>query len=92
MGRQEVEESLRDYFITKIDGQPSKKDLSKLKMELSKGLASIPTQNGGGWHGHIGLIIPDTEYITFSYGNAHYNILPKAVPYPATVATTALVR
>jgi hypothetical protein len=46
--KQDVEDSLKDYFITKIDGQPTKKDLSKLKLELSEGLASIPTLNGGG--------------------------------------------
>eukprot|EP00804_Cyclotella_cryptica_P027146 CCRYP_016073-RA/>CCRYP_016073-RA protein AED:0.47 eAED:0.54 QI:0/0/0/1/0/0/3/0/110 len=43
--KQDVEESLKDYFITKIDGQPSEEAISKLKLELSEGLASIPTLN-----------------------------------------------
>ena len=64
--KQDVKESLKDYFITKIDGQPSKEAISKLKLELSEGLASIPTLNGGGQHGHIGLIIPTAEYTTFA--------------------------
>jgi len=46
--KQDVEESLKDYFITKIDGQPSEEAISKLKLELSKGLASILTLNSGG--------------------------------------------
>jgi hypothetical protein len=46
--KQDLEESLKDYFIIKIDGQPSKEAISKLKLELSEGLASILTHNGGG--------------------------------------------
>ena len=58
--------------------------MSKLKLELSKGLASIPTTNGGGQHGHIGLIIPHDEYITFLHGNAPYNELTNPGPFPTT--------
>jgi hypothetical protein len=90
--KQDVEDSLKDYFITKIDGQPTEKDFSKLKLELSKGLASIPTLNGGGHHGHIGLIIPNAEYTTFSHGNTPYNILDNPGPYPSTVDPDPLVR
>ena len=57
--KQDVEDSLKDYPITRIDGQPTEEALTQLKLELAKGLASIPTLNGGGRHGHIGLIIPD---------------------------------
>ena len=56
--KQDTEDSLKDYFITRIEGQPTEQDLSKLKLELSEGLANIPTKNGGGQHGHIGMIIP----------------------------------
>eukprot|EP00804_Cyclotella_cryptica_P025977 CCRYP_002794-RA/>CCRYP_002794-RA protein AED:0.40 eAED:0.40 QI:0/0/0/1/0/0.5/2/0/349 len=90
--KQDVEDSLKDYFITKINRQPTEKDLSKLKLELSEGLASIPTLNGGGHHGHIGLIIPNAEYTTFSNGNAPYNIVNNPGPYPATVDPDPLVR
>jgi hypothetical protein len=90
--KQDVEESLKDYFITKIDGQPSEEAITKLKLELSEGLASIPTLNGGGRHGHIGLIIPTTEYTTFSHNNTPYDILTNPGPYPTTVDTDAVVR
>ena len=91
--KQDLEESLKDYFITKIDGQPSKEAISKLKLELSEGLASILNHNGGGWHGHIGLIIPTTEYTTFSHNNnTPYDILDNPGPYPMTVDLDDLVR
>ena len=90
--KQDVEESLKDYFITKIDGQPSKEAISKLKLELSEGLASIPTLNGGGRHGHIGLIIPNAEYVKFSHNNAPYDILDNPGPYPTTVDKDTVVR
>ncbi|KAL7489254.1 hypothetical protein ACHAW6_014843 [Cyclotella cf. meneghiniana] len=90
--KQDVEESLKDYFITKIDGQPSEEAISKLKLELSSGLASIPTLNGGGRHGHIGLIIPTAEYTTFSHNNTPYDILDNPGPYPTIVDPNDLVR
>ena len=31
--KQDVEESLKDYFITKIDGQPSEEAITKLKLK-----------------------------------------------------------
>ena len=90
--KQDVEESLKDYFITKIDGQPSKEAITKLKLELSEGLASIPTLNGAGRHGHIGLIIPTAEYTTFSHNNVPYNILDNPGPYPTTVNPDTIMR
>lgn len=89
--KQYVEDRLKDYFITKIDRQPTKKDLSKLKLELSEGLASIPTLNGGGFHGHIGLIIPNAKYTTFWHGKAPYAILDNPGPYPSTVDPDVLM-
>ena len=90
--KQDAEDSLKDYFITKIDGQPTEQDISKLKLELSEGLASIPTTNGGGQHGHIGLIIPSTEYVLFSHGAAPYDLLTNPGPFPTTVDPDAVVR
>jgi hypothetical protein len=91
--KQDVEDSLKDYPITKIDGQPDEESLSKLKLELAEGLASIPTLNGGGQHGHIGLIIPATEYTAFSHNGARYEIIANPGPYPAHVdATDAVLR
>ena len=63
--KQDVTDSLRDYEFTKIDGQPTDEDVNLLIKELSTAAASIPTTNGGGQHGHIGLIINIAEYIMF---------------------------
>ncbi|KAL7480770.1 hypothetical protein ACHAW6_006430 [Cyclotella cf. meneghiniana] len=89
---QDVKESLKDYFISKIDGQPSKEAITKLKLELSKGLASIPTLNGGGRHGHIGLIIPTAEYTNFLHNNTPYDILGNPGPYPMTADPDAVMQ
>lgn len=83
--KQDVEETLKDYPITTIEGQPDEESLSKLKVELAEALASIPTLNGGGQHGHIGLIIPEAEYIAFSHNAERYEILDNPGPYPAQV-------
>ena len=86
--KQDVEETLKGYPITKIEGQPDEEAMSKLKTELAEALASIPTLNGGGQHGHIGLIIPETEYMLFSNNNERYEIFNNPGPYPAVVDAT----
>jgi hypothetical protein len=52
---------------------------------MTEMLASVPTTNGGGSHGHIGMIIEDTEYRTFSTGNQPFVIPTNPGPYPTTV-------
>eukprot|EP00804_Cyclotella_cryptica_P014825 CCRYP_015027-RA/>CCRYP_015027-RA protein AED:0.12 eAED:0.12 QI:0/0/0/1/0.2/0.16/6/0/1256 len=83
--KQDIETSLKDYSITKIDGQPSDEDVTNLVREMTEMLASVPTTNGGGSHGHIGMIIKDAEYRTFSTGNQPFNIPTNPGPYPTTV-------
>ena len=67
--RHDVEEGLEKYEITKIDGQPGDEELNKLTKELTNAL-------GGGEHGHVGLIVEDSEYTTFSRGMLKY-VAPK---------------
>eukprot|EP00804_Cyclotella_cryptica_P011328 CCRYP_016351-RA/>CCRYP_016351-RA protein AED:0.40 eAED:0.40 QI:0/0/0/1/1/1/3/0/287 len=83
--KQDIESSLKDYSFTKIDGQPSDKDVANLMREMTEMLASKPTTNGGGSHGHIGMIIDDAEYCTFSNGNQPFSIPMNPGPYPTTV-------
>ena len=64
--RHDVEQGLEKYEITKIDGQPTDEDLNLLTKELTNAAGSIATQNGGGEHGHVGMVINKAEYITFS--------------------------
>ena len=62
--------SLEKYEITKIDGQPTDEDLNLLIKELTNAAGSVATRNGGEEHGHVGMVIDDAEYITFSRSGA----------------------
>ena len=82
-----IEESLKDLHITKIDGQPSNEDLTKLTSELLAitATASTPTGNGGGSHEHVGMLLADTEYRSFSTGGAAFVVPTNPGPYPTVV-------
>ena len=80
--RHDVEEGLEKYEITKIDGQPGDDDLNKLTRELTNALGSVATELGGGEHGHVGLIVEESEYVTFSKGSAKYDVPKNPKAYP----------
>ncbi len=54
--RHDVEQNLKKYKITKIDGQPIDEDLNLLTKELTNAAGSVATLNGGGEHGHVGMV------------------------------------
>jgi len=83
--RQDTIDSLKDYDFTKIDGQPTNEDLNLLTEECINAASSIPTTNGGGQHGHIGMIIPEAKYITFSHNAKRFVEPTNPRPYPANV-------
>jgi hypothetical protein len=56
----------KNYEITKIDGQPTDEDLNLLTKELTNADGSVATQNGGGEQGHVGMVVKEAKYITFS--------------------------
>ena len=64
--RHDVEEGLEKYEITRIEGQPTDEDLNLLTKELTNAAGSVATQNGGGEHGHAGMVVEQAEYVTFS--------------------------
>ncbi len=64
--RHDVEQGLKKYEITKIDGQPKDEDLNLLTKELTNAAGSVATQNGGGEHGHVGMVVDKAEFVTFS--------------------------
>ena len=82
---EDIKDALKKFEITKIEGQPTDEDLSLLRKELSNAAGSIATQNGGGEHGHVGLVLEDAEYRLISNGNAAYVIPTNPGAYPATV-------
>ena len=53
-----------DYqVLTKIVGTPTYEDIKKIKDELKANAASVPSDLGGGAHGHLGLVLDATEYV-----------------------------
>ena len=62
----DIEEGLKKYEITKIDGQPTDEDLNLLTKELTNAAGSVTTQNGGGEHGYVGMIVKEAKHVTFS--------------------------
>lgn len=90
--RQDTIDSLKDYEFTKIDGQPTDEDLNLLTEECINAASSIPTTNGGGQHGHIGMVIPEAEYITFSHNAERFVEPTNPGPYPANVDQDPVVR
>jgi len=87
-----VEQGLEKYEIMKIDGQPTDEDLNLLTKELTNAAGSVATQNGGGEHGHVGMVINKAEYITFSRSGARFVALTNPGPYPASVDTNKVIR
>ena len=80
--RHDVEEGLEKFEFTKIDGQPTDEDLSRLIKECTNAAASVLTGNGGREHGHVGMVIDDAEYITFSRNGNSFIPLTNPGPYP----------
>ena len=59
--KQDAEEALKSFCITKIDWQPMYEDITKLSNKLTKMATTITTMNGGGLHGHMGVIFEDVH-------------------------------
>lgn len=83
--RQDTEDSLKDFTFTPIEGQPTDEDINNLVEECSNAAASVPTSNGGGRHGHIGMLMDDADYQLISHGNAAFTVPVYPGAYPATV-------
>jgi regulator of replication initiation timing len=52
--------------IQKIEGQPDNSSLRDLKARLKSNAADIVSNQGGGNHGHLGLILTDAAYSTIA--------------------------
>ena len=67
--------------------------MTKLTSELLAIAESVPTGNGSGSHGHVGMLLDDAQYTTFSTGGVHFVVLINPGPYPTVVdLTNAVVR
>jgi hypothetical protein len=72
--------------ITKIFGQPTKHDITKMETELTDIAAGIPSNLGSENHGHVGIIVENTKYTTMTGGTA-FVIPANPELYPAFAAT-----
>ena len=52
--------------VTHIDGEPDADNLIKLKNQVKANASSVPSNLGGGAHGHLGLVTSTTTYALLS--------------------------
>jgi hypothetical protein len=71
--RADTREELQKEEITKIFGQPTEHDITKMEKELTAIAAATPSSLGGGNHGHAGIIVEDVKYTTMTGGIAFVN-------------------
>lgn len=88
--KQDIEESLKDCEVMKINGQPIDEDVNKLKQELTTIAASILTFLRGGGNGHIRMLLGDTKYIAFSIERASFAITTNPGAAPMNISTDAV--
>jgi hypothetical protein len=65
---QETRKAVAECAVTKINGQPTNKDIDLLDNELTAIASSFPSELGGGMHGHAGLIKSVADYEIFAPG------------------------
>ena len=83
--------------LQKVEGQPTYESLNHLRQELKANAASVPTNNGGGSNGYLGLVVSAAIYATIAPGTPF--VIPPfpgatpAIPEGSTAAVTGeLVR
>jgi hypothetical protein len=54
--------------------------------------ATVPTTNGGGDHGHICMILDDSEYMSFSTGATSFAAPKNPGPFPTTISMNKVDR
>jgi hypothetical protein len=63
-----------------------------LTKELTNAAGSVATQNGGGEHGHAGMVVEEAEYITFSRNAERFMVPTNPGPYPTSVDSDKIIR
>ena len=48
--------------LTKVTGNPTYHDITTIRSEVLANCTSVPSTNGGGAHGHLGLALPPHQY------------------------------
>jgi hypothetical protein len=63
-----MEEFFASFLVqpTKITGQPAYDDIRQLRTVIYHNAASIPSERGGGQHGHLGMVMNNAIYATLT--------------------------
>jgi hypothetical protein len=61
--------------LTPIEGKPTPEAVCKLRQELYANVRSLPTDLDRGQHGHLGLLMPDADYLALA--GAAYILPPR---------------
>ncbi len=64
----EIQKTVTERMVTKVNGQPTSNDLDLLEEELIAIAASISTILGGGLNGHAGMLLSDVDNATLAPG------------------------
>ena len=65
----EVQKTVADQTVTKVNGPPTGNDLDLLKEELIAIAASSPSVLGGGMNGYARMLLSDINYATMAPGS-----------------------
>jgi len=63
-----MRKAVAESDVTKINGQPTNKDIDLLDDKLTAIASSFPSELGGGMHGHTGLVKRVADYEIFAPG------------------------
>jgi hypothetical protein len=71
--------------------KPTPSSVRLLRQELYANVCSVPSDLGGGGHGHLGMVMPQAAYTAISVGGAIYvpPALPNAPAYQGAAAVIA---
>jgi hypothetical protein len=76
--------------LTLIDGHPSPQSLKKLFSEVYDNAFAVKSQAGGGQFGHLGAVMPATQYIALDGTIAYATPPDPGIQAPAPAAATAM--
>jgi hypothetical protein len=65
----EVQKTVADQTVTKVNGPPTSNDLNLLEEELIAIAASIPSVLGGEMSSHAGMLLSNIDYATMAPGS-----------------------
>jgi hypothetical protein len=93
-----VEAIFTGFTLPRISGKPTFEDTAIARQHINQNFMNIQSYDGGGNHGHLGLIMTEVEYLMQIPGVAGYTSPPNPgataeIPEAATpVAANILVQ